>query len=62
VVLGAILTQNTKWKTVEKVLERIKDDIELNLNFFLEKDENYFYNLFKGINFRRRKIQTIKEF
>ena len=61
IVIGAILTQNTSWKNVEKSIENL---IKNNLLSFekLEKiSEEELKNLIKPSGFYNQKSKTIKE-
>jgi len=60
IIVGAILTQNTKWKTVEKVLHKNYDKVKFTLDFFINSKEDEIISLFKGVNFVKRKVKTIK--
>jgi endonuclease-3 related protein len=56
VIIGAILTQNTKWNLVEKNLEYLKSK---NFIFRLENINNLSTNDIK-VPFRLRKLETLK--
>ena len=55
IIVGAILTQLTRWETVENKLKNLRT---FTIDYILE--ENLEEKL-KGINFLKRKIRTIKE-
>ncbi len=63
VILGAILTQNTSWKQVEKSLNNlIKHElISLKLIDEIEKNKEFVINLIRPSGFAKRKVETIRE-
>ncbi len=60
--VGAILTQNTNWKNVEKALKNLRDNDLLVLEKLQKIDEEKLRELIKPAGFYRRKAKTIKEF
>ncbi len=58
VVVGAILTQNTTWKNVEKSLENLKD--YLNLEEFASLDTLTLQELIRPSGFYRQKANYLK--
>ena len=63
VIIGAILTQNTSWKQVEKSLDNLMKHnlISLKLISEIEKNEEFVINLIRPSGFAKRKVETIKE-
>ena len=61
IVIGAVLTQNTAWRNVEKSLERIKKEGELSLRFILEAPLEGLAELIKPSGFSQRKALYLKE-
>ncbi|MCS7195809.1 MAG: endonuclease III domain-containing protein [Aquificaceae bacterium] len=60
VIIGAILTQNTSWKNVEKALENLKRQGELSLKFLREVEENRLKELIKPVGFYNLKVLRLK--
>ncbi|SHK55596.1 DNA-3-methyladenine glycosylase III [Thermocrinis minervae] len=60
VIIGAILTQNTSWKNVEKALERLKNYGKLSLDFILECPTEKLEDLIKPAGFYRQKAKRLK--
>ncbi len=60
--VGAILTQNTNWKNVEKAISNLLTASALDWKTLLYIDEQYLGNLIKPAGFYRRKSKTIKNF
>jgi len=57
VVVGAILTQNTKWENVQKALKNLNN---LSLKDILEIDEIYLAELIKPVGFYNQKAKRLK--
>ncbi|AAC06526.1 endonuclease III domain-containing protein [Aquifex aeolicus] len=62
VIIGAILTQNTSWKNVEKALENLKREKALNLKAIKEIPTEKLMELIKPAGFYRQKSLYLKEF
>ncbi len=62
VSIGAILTQNTSWKNVEKALENLVSAKILSLEDVLEIDEEFFKNLIRPAGFYNQKAKRLKNF
>lgn len=60
IMIGAVLTQRTLWKNVEKALKELEDAGIMSMERFYNVDEEYIERSLKNIPFRRRKIRTIK--
>ncbi|WP_448584177.1 endonuclease [Thermocrinis sp.] len=60
IIIGAILTQNTAWKNVEKALENIKRDGELSLRFIREVSHEELARLIKPSGFYKLKTERLK--
>ncbi len=60
--IGAILTQNTNWKNVEKALKNLIEENLLTGENLRKVDEKRLQSLIKPAGFYRRKAKTIKEF
>lgn len=58
VCIGAILTQNTNWKNVERVLVKL----DFDLDFFLETSQEELGSLIKESGYFNQKARKIKEF
>lgn len=62
VILGAILTQNTRWSNVEKALRELKKNIRLDIWVLANIDEKYLSTLIKPVSFYNIKSSRIKSF
>lgn len=62
VSIGAILTQNTSWKNVEKTLENLINAKILSLKSILNTDNNILKSLIKPAGFYNLKAKRLKEF
>ena len=62
VSIGAILTQNTSWKNVEKALENLVSAKILSLEDVLEIDEEFLKNLIRPAGFYNQKAKRLKNF
>jgi len=60
--VGAILTQNTSWKNVEKAILNLKRENLLTKNSLKNVDEKTLQELIKPAGFYKRKSKTIKSF
>lgn len=60
VVVGAILTQNTKWQNVEKALEALKKNNSLTINGLLNLTEEELATLIKPSGFYNQKAKRLK--
>ncbi len=60
--VGAILTQNTSWKNVEKALDNLIKENLLNWKNLSEVEEKRLRELIRPAGFFIRKAKTIKEF
>jgi len=61
IVIGAILTQNTSWKNVEKALNRLKEKGKLSLEAILETPIGELEKLIKPAGFYKQKARYLKE-
>ena len=59
VVVGAILTQNSKWENVEKSLSNLKNAINLELEELASLDINFLASLIKPSNFYNQKAKRL---
>ena len=62
IIIGAILTQNTSWKNVEKAIENLKRAKALNLKAVKEMPLDKLMELVKPAGFYRQKSIYLKEF
>lgn len=62
VVIGAILTQNTAWKNVEKALENLKREKLLSFEGIRKIEKEKLENLIKPAGFYKRKAEYLKNF
>lgn len=60
VVVGAILTQNTSWKNVERALENLRESNLLHPKGILEVAEEELQRLIRPAGFYRQKAQRLK--
>lgn len=60
VIIGAVLTQNTSWKNVERSLENLKREGELSLGFVREVNLDRLRELIKPSGFYNQKALTLK--
>ncbi|MEO2154511.1 MAG: endonuclease [Nanoarchaeota archaeon] len=63
IIIGAILTQNTSWKQVEKSLFNLRSNnlISFSLIEEINKNRDKIVELIRSSGFARRKVETIKE-
>lgn len=61
IVLGAILTQNTSWRSVEKSLEQLKRKKLLSFEALKKASEKTLEEIFRPTRFGRSKAHTVKE-
>jgi len=62
IIIGAILTQNTAWKNVEKVIKILKDKNLLNKKAMLKILQNELANLIKPVGYYNQKAKKLKAF
>jgi endonuclease III related protein len=62
VMLGAILTQNTSWKHVEKAMQNLQQEGLLNKKALEEADEQKLAKLIKPAGYFNQKAKKIKAF
>jgi len=60
VCLGAVLTQNTNWKNVEKALENLKKKGVLSPQDIVETNTSTLQNLIRPSGFYRQKAERLK--
>jgi endonuclease-3 related protein len=60
IIIGAVLTQNTAWRNVEKVLENLKRYGELSLEFIRQVSTKELEELIRPSGFYRLKAQRLK--
>ncbi|MFN4320236.1 MAG: endonuclease III domain-containing protein [Aquificaceae bacterium] len=61
IIIGAILTQNTSWKNVEKALKNLKRYGELSLKFVRDTDMDKLKELIRPSGFFNQKAKRLKE-
>ncbi len=62
VCIGAILTQNTSWKNVEKAIENLKKAKMLDCRAIAEEKEEFIANLIKPSGYFNQKAKKLKAF
>jgi len=62
VCIGAILTQNTAWKNVEKAIENLKNADILSCKGILDADLSFLAELIKPSGYFNQKAKKLKEF
>ncbi len=62
VIIGAILTQNTRWNNVEKALENLKREIKLDCKEILNLGIEKLSELIKPVGFYRIKAERLLNF
>ena len=60
IITGAVLTQNTAWKNVEKCLIKLMENSIDSAELFLEKDENDIKSLIKSSGYYNQKYKKLK--
>ncbi len=60
IVVGAVLTQNTSWKNVEKSIKELKDNNLLEFEKILNVDENVLQEKIRSSGFYKQKAQRLK--
>jgi len=61
VVVGAVLTQNTNWKNVEKAIENLKEEELLSWERLLKVSEEKLAEVIRPAGFYRLKAKRLKE-
>lgn len=61
IIIGAILTQNTSWKNVEKALNNLKKEKALSLEVIKYLDEEKLKELIRPAGFFERKSKILKD-
>ena len=61
IVIGAVLTQNTSWKNVEKALENLKHKKLLNFKGILSISREELEEIIRPVGFYRIKAKRLKE-
>ncbi|MGB4239275.1 MAG: endonuclease III domain-containing protein [Candidatus Hydrothermia bacterium] len=61
IIVGAVLTQNTSWRNVERAIANLKDAGLVDIEAINKVSENEFANLIKPSGFYRIKAQRLKE-
>ncbi|NOX71427.1 MAG: endonuclease III domain-containing protein [Candidatus Micrarchaeota archaeon] len=62
VIVGAILTQNTNWKNVEKAISNLKNVGKLNINSIVHMKRSELEELIKPSGFYRQKAERLQSF
>ena len=62
VVVGAILTQNTAWRNVERVIAALKDEAPLTVDNLLRMDRQRLEELIRPSGFFRQKAERLQLF
>ncbi len=62
ICIGAILTQNTSWKNVEKAIKNLKQNKALNPKTILKIKENELALLIKSSGYHNQKAKKLKDF
>ena len=62
IIVGAILTQNTAWRNVEKCIEEMKAKRMLDIKRICELDIEKLEHLIKSSGFYRQKAKRLKDF
>ena len=60
--VGAILTQNTSWKNVEKALNRLRENNTLNRKTIKNISQEELAELIKSSGYHNQKARKLKEF
>ncbi len=60
IVVGAVLTQNTSWKNVEKSIKELKENNLLEFEKILNVDENVLQEKIRSSGFYKQKAQRLK--
>ncbi len=60
VIVGAVLTQNTAWRNVEKAIVRLKENSVLNISAMMKIPEAQLAALIRSSGFYRLKAQRLK--
>jgi endonuclease-3 related protein len=59
VIVGAILTQRTSWKNVEKVIQRLKEAKKLNIFSLATEEKRYIEDLIHSAGFYKQKTERL---
>jgi endonuclease-3 related protein len=62
IIVGAILTQNTTWRNVERAIAAIKEREFLNISFFIETDDQTLADLIRPSGYYNVKTKRLKAF
>ena len=60
IIIGAVLTQNTSWKNVEKAITELKKHECISLSCIYKTDREKLASLIKSAGFYRQKSSTLK--
>ncbi|MDY6863539.1 MAG: endonuclease III domain-containing protein [Thermodesulfobacteriota bacterium] len=60
VIVGAVLTQNTSWKNVEKAIKRLKEENLLSLTAIYRVDVSYLAETIRSSGFYKLKAKRLK--
>jgi len=60
IILGAILTQNTNWKNVEKAIQRLKNEQAIDINRLASVSTSMLEEWIRPAGFFRQKARTIQ--
>jgi len=59
VIVGAILTQRTNWKNVEKAIQHLKEAHKLNIDSLATEEKGYIENLIRPSGFYKQKAERL---
>ena len=62
IMIGAILTQNTNWQNVIKVIKKMKEEELLDVKALFYSDEKYLGQLIKSCGYYNLKAKRLKNF
>ncbi|MEM4245493.1 MAG: endonuclease [Candidatus Nanoarchaeia archaeon] len=62
IVVGAILTQNTSWKNVEKAIKKLKENNMLTKQAIINTDTKQLAKLIRSSGYYKQKAKKLREF
>ena len=62
IIVGAILTQRTRWKNVEIAIHRLKKAKKLDIRVFAQEEKRHVEELIYSVGFYKQKADSLVRF